>query len=755
MRRRNRIQALSSELAHTAAKILRQQAPAQFRFHNGVWIAASTGEAWLYAAMPQIPLLWEGENAQRRHAQTLQTMFVELAEFAATDDGKPEFHLLALGWEDTPRAGEAVDPGVQEWLKPVIGQFSVGASLFVVGVKLRSVESRPLARIGSILSGRPLVTERSLSSRRSNEWRFSRDRDIAMSILARAGGRLPTDAECNRMSLWLRRGLGYSPLLEDESLENDVATWDALYGLGDIEFSVPVDFSRFESLEDSLWLADTFGRHDGCVAVSVRGVLATDPLAEHGYEDRTLVHHCSVVFAHRRTQGGASAFTRDIAQACGVESLTLDGDQRVEALAETLPLGQPRLGASRSPRSGMPITVLTRSGIGAFHAVGDEGGAWIGTAMPEHPLVWLDPFAAAKRNAPPFLHIIGDPGRGKTFLMKMVADQMATTDLPVVYVNPKGADSAERFADRAGADFIKVSSLEQGALDPFRFATDPLWAAELASEHLVTCLPSLGVKETAHMAAVLRQAAKDGARCVGEALLHPEISDSMRRQVNLHVEANPLFGLGISSEPRHPWRFATVGSFSVVEFDRLIPLPASFDSLADLGAEERAAVSAVRLVVNAALEQMCAAGKGVLLVDEADAVMSAGGSSRVKRRLLAAGPSHGILPIMASQRPIKPSVVGDAPWRWDGGRVLVLAMEDAEDVQRALALCGLDYSDSKHDFLRLAGPITDPDHPYHNRGALGFYRDLDGRMSAVMVGPLPDDMRLRYSHELPLSRTAV
>ena len=752
MQRHNRIATLSSELADTADRILRRQSPQCMRLDNGIWIA-TTGEAWLYAAMPQAPLLWEDADKQRSYAQNLQSMFVELANSASAHHGDPEFHLLALGWQDAPRAGPQVDPGVREWLRPVFSGFSVGASLFVVGVKLRPVKPRPHERLASLLSGRPPLNERSVD--RMDKWPTLWDRDIAMAVLDRAGARRLSHAECDRMSLWLGGGLEHTPALESGAHEYGSAAWDALYGPEGIQFSVPVDFTRLESSDGVPWLATAFGHlDDNCLTVSIRGTLTADPLVEHGYDDRTLVHRCSVVIVHRRSQDTSYSFTTHMAEACGVESLTLVGDQRVEALAETLPLGQPRLGASRSPRSGMPVSVLARSGIGAFHAVGDEAGAWIGASMPDRSLVWLDPFAAAKRGAPPIVNIVGDPGKGKTFLLRMIADEMASTDMPVVYVNPKAADSAEDFAEQARADFVKVSSLEQGALDPFRFATTPERAAELAAEHILTFLPSIHGEEAEHLTTVLRLAAQAGARCVGEALAHPEMRDFVREQVTWNAASHPLFGLGISKEPLRPWRFADLGRFAVIEFDRTLPWPVSCDSMADLDSSERAAVTAMRLVVHATIEQMCVVGQGVLLVDEADAVMAAGGDRRIERRLQDVGTSHGILPIMSSQKPIKPSAAAAAPWQWGCGRVLVMGMEDVDDVQKSLALCGLEYSEQKHDFLRLAGPHTNPDDPSRNRGALGFYRDFDGRLSAVLIGPLPDDMRQRFATD-PLSHPSV
>lgn len=43
---------------------------------------------------------------------------------------------------------------------------------------------------------------------------------------------------------------------------------------------------------------------------------------------------------------------------------------------------------------------------------------------------------------------------------------------------------------------------------------------------------------------------------------------------------------------------------------------------------------------------------------------------------------------------------------------------------------------------------SNPDYPIGNRGALGFYRDLDGRLSALLIGPLPDDMYQRLAADL-------
>ena len=82
-----------------------------------------------------------------------------------------------------------------------------------------------------------------------------------------------------------------------------------------------------------------------------------------------------------------------------------------------LPCGIPRIGASKVFNRDLTVGMVAASGIGAFNDIGDSEGVWIGTAPPDHSLVWLDPQGASKENKPPSMGVVGEPGAGKTFLL--------------------------------------------------------------------------------------------------------------------------------------------------------------------------------------------------------------------------------------------------------------------------------------------------------------------------------------------------
>ncbi|MCY3851800.1 MAG: hypothetical protein OXF75_13530 [Acidimicrobiaceae bacterium] len=67
------------------------------------------------------------------------------------------------------------------------------------------------------------------------------------------------------------------------------------------------------------------------------------------------------------------------------------------------------------------------------------------------------------------------------------------------------------------------------------------------------------------------------------------------------------------------------------------------------------------------------------------------------------------------------------------------------ETEAALSLLRLEPNDSRRQFLSDAGPVHDPANPAASSGAYGLLRDLDDRVSAVHVGPIPEEDRRRFS----------
>ena len=781
------------------AKIMNRQqrrpTPISARLPDGTLISHN-GDAWLYMVMPLVPLVWEDHDQQMAHAQRLHAMLTELGSHSrgsAVPGMKMgahyrEFHMVSLAWDEPPRTPDAIHPQVRQWLDPVFAEFDTGAGLFAVGVKLRTASA--FSASGFVSTIRNVIAES--TARTPDRGAFAADRALVGPIVARGGGKIPSDDQIRRLETWWNGGVADHLSLHVTPDGRSVAVDFWPEGL---EFSALMEFSKFHlNPSHGLWLADAFGHHDGCVAVSLRGTLVPASVARNDFRksqrkasarigeqdaagdlqrqedhdlldtaaklesmyadaDEPLVRWCSIVFA-RRASRADTTFATMLEQSWGVKSKVVEHRQ-IEAMEETLPCGVPRIGASKVFSRDLTVGMIAASGIGAFNDIGDSEGVWIGTAPPDHSLVWLDPQGASKENKPPSMGVVGEPGAGKTFLLQLIATQATQMGLPVVFINPKSADTLGEFADAVGGETIKVSSLqrEPGLLDPFRYCTDTEIACEIALAHINTVMVSIPEKDRILMAAGVRQAAEEGAQCVGDALSHPRVPQEWGELVKLAAQSQPLFGLGISMKPRGTWDFTTSGRLTLVEFDRPIPIPETITNTALLNSDERAAVAAIRLITRAALEQMFRGGiGGVLIVDEAHMFLSSQEGRNILQNLGRTGRSQGILPIMATQR-LADLIADGVDMTSYMGRAFIMKMTDPKETDAALALCGLEATDDRRDFLRKAGPIHDRDDPSRSRGALALHRDLNDRVSAVLVGPVPEEVRMRFSTNL-LDRAA-
>ena len=754
---------------------------------DGTWIGHN-GDGWLYMVMDRAPLVWADPKERMTHAAKLHALFVELGGLsrASTLPGTKmgadfrEFHLISLAWDEKPVAPPAIHPKVVDWLGPSFERFSKGDALFAVGVKLR--RASPFTASGFVGAIRSAIYES--MSRVPDRNEFAADRALIGPILGRAGGQLPTDAEAARIETWWNygRGADTTVIAEPDGRSISCDAWPE-----GLEFAALMEFQSPRLIpEHGMWLADCFGHHQGCVAVSVRGHLVPHTMArilgrksqrkgksrvieqaETGdldrEEDRTLlftselieslfvnsreplVRDCSIVFARRAT-AAVEDYISMLDQSWGLKVKVLEYRQ-VEALEETLPLGTPRFGKSGPFAHDLTVGVLAASGLGAFNRIGDDEGVWIGTAPPDHSLVWLDPLGASKQNKPPAMAVIGEPGAGKTFLLQMIATQAALSGIPVVFINPKSSDSLGGFAQAVGGEVVTVSTTsdEPGLLDPFRYARTPDEAASIAQAHINTAMAgSLNEEQLILLKAGLRRGALNGALCVGEALKDTDIPERVRNLIRVNAENTPLFGLGVSMVPRESLTIASGSGLTLIEFDRELPVPPNTSVSASLTTEERNAVAAIRLICRAALEQMYKAGRGVLIIDEAHVFLGSQEGRSILQNLGRQGRSQGILPILATQR-LADVVAEGVDMSSYLGRELIMMMTDRRETEAALTLCGLEVTDKRREFLANAGPIHDKDNPALSRGAFALHRDLQGNVSAIHIGPVTEDERMRYS----------
>lgn len=755
--------------------------PVAFRREDGVFVAHN-GEAWLYRVLPLVPLYWEDQDVRDEEANRMHHLLTELTQLGK---GSPvpgsrigadyrEFHLLRLVWDTVPTPPQ--DGPLGDWQRPVLSRFSVTDGLLALGVRLRrqhltgerrgGVWSKVTGLFSTVVDGEPDPAS------------WAADQSGVAAPIARAGGMVPTDEQADRLEFWWNGGRGADAPLYPSVDGMSVATQMWPSGL-QMTALIGSDVVHFDP-DDGMWMQEALTHDDGCVAVSVRGQLVhagnaramlrrsqrkainqITEQAETGDLDReedterlllaqqmesatrageVLLRDTSIVFA-RRAEDVNTTFADMLNNRWGFRIRVVQ-QRQLEALEETLPCGATRLGNAKPFAQDVTAGVIAASGFRAFSTVGDKTGLWMGCAMHDMTPVWLDPLGSARADKPPTMAVVGEPGSGKTFLLQLLSTQAAVAGLPVVFVNPKPADDLSGFALTVGGEVVTVSSLaeEPGLLDPFRFAR-PTDAAQIALAHILTVFVEMREEDEIKLSAGLTRAATAGARSVGEALTDDLVPEEVRNLVMQQAEGAPLFAMGVgdNSSDAHGSLGGDTGGLTLVQFDRQLDLPSQVAPVKEYNRNERIAVAAVRLVARAALEQMFQHGGGVLVLDEAHVFLSSQEGRAILQRLGREGRSQRILPILATQR-IADLVANEADMGSYLGRTMVMRMTDEREASAALNVCGLDATPERLSKLGEAGPDREAGLP-----AWGLLRGLNGRCAAVSVGPIPEDMRLKWS----------
>ena len=176
---------------------------------------------------------------------------------------------------------------------------------------------------------------------------------------------------------------------------------------------------------------------------------------------------------------------------------------------------------------------------------GTTRGIFVGLAVPDLSLAWLDPFGASKTHMPATMAVLGDSGSGKTFTLQSLATQGSLLDIPTAMINPKPADSLDGFCSAVGGTTVTIATGGDtpGLLDPFRFAPDRKAAAEIAAAHISAVLSdAISHQDRVLLEAAFRRAANEGARCVGDCLRHRDAPTRGKRS-----RAGPGRGAAASS----------------------------------------------------------------------------------------------------------------------------------------------------------------------------------------------------------------
>ena len=761
--------------------------PVAFVSKGGI-VVGHNQEVWLWRVLESAALKYGSDESRARHAARLHTMLVDLGRTgrdpmirgSSVGSDYREFHLIALNWTEWAQVPDGTPAKLAEWLEPVL-RFAVGEGIFAVGAKLRKAAAPGANSLNPVRILKSYLEEASGGS--PDLTSYAADRATVATILGKAGGRVPTLAELRRLELWWKGGGHARPdgmqwMPDGRSVANDY--WQ----YGNLEVSAMAFYERTLMDAQGLWLADAFGHvESGCVAASIRGKLVPSKVVrdqmrraqrkalgrveeqektqdirreedsenlnlanalEEAFrtESEPMMRDVSLIMARETDAEARESYLDELENRWGVVVKPVEYRQR-SALLEMLPCGPRSVGLKKPFVQDCSIDIVAESGFGSMSRVGDDPpGIFLGLAPPDLSLAWLDPFGASKTHMPATMLIVGDSGSGKTFSLQSIATQGANAEINTAMINPKPADSLAGFCAAAGGTTIKIATGGDtpGLLDPFRFAPTSGMAAEIASAHMSTVLgDAISHQDRILMEAAFRRAADQGAQCVGHCLEHLDVPPEAKKMVLAQAEGSSLFALGIAPEPL-PGLAAAGKGLTLIEFDRPLPIPTKVDAMPNYEPIVRTAIAVMRLVVRAVMEQMFAAKGpgglpqgGILIIDEAHALMGSEEGLAIIERLSREGRSQKVLPILATQRVADVADLG--PYL---SRVVALKLSDRSEAIAALELLRLDPTEKR--IADLANAAATSESP-----AVAYHRDLRGRCSLITIGPMPEHVRSLFS----------
>lgn len=760
------------------------------RTDDGIYIGLND-EIWLYWVLPSVPFRHEDPETQLAIGGPLHEVLMDIGATSRRPiGGLPmtgeyrDIHLVGVQWEEQPVPPNGVTERHAAFLRETY-TFLAGRKVCFLGVKLRRGGSRAAEGADGVSKYLLRMAKQSMRSGYPDINEYRRDRERMQAVLARNGCRRPTVTEQRMLESWFNMGQGADTLLTAEPSGRKLSCRAWPQG---IEMSAVVEFERImlHAPQDA-WAADAFSHAEGAIVVSVRGELMPSDVArnkfrsaqrkvkaqweeemktgdlerkEHGdtfsmaqaienyFVDGSepLISEASIVTARIATDAEDTHLDM-LRSRYGIIAKPLEMRQ-IDALDETLPCSNRRLGRIRPTGQALSVPMIAYSGIASFSQMGDDRGLFLGLALPDYSPVLVDPEASATRDEPPGMAVVGEPGSGKTFAGLLLAYQAVLAGHTTIFINPKSGERASlsHFAEQIDGQVISLRDLEGmggGALDPFRYCTDPNIAAEILSQHILSTLIDLSERQRVEVLAGIQQGARQGARCAMEALSYVADNEAVDLVTKM-TTGSTLFALAMGSSPSNgTLGIGRRGQFTLIEFDRPLALPTSLGKMKDYDAAQREAVATMRLITRACYEIMLANRGGVLLVDEAWQILGSSEGVAAITQMGREGRSQSILPILLTQK-IADVVREGVDLETFISRVLVLRTRDPKEASTGLKLVGLAPTRDRLQWLARAGARkATAESP--GRGALGYYRDMDGKHCAVHIGPTPEYFRFMAS----------
>lgn len=440
----------------------------------------------------------------------------------------------------------------------------------------------------------------------------------------------------------------------------------------------------------------------------------------------------------------------------GVKVSELSG-QQMEGFASTRPGGALELNPipnialrnflTRYAQNDYSSSLIAFSGATLDGNIGDREGFLIGRNLPNLEPHYFDPFGSKKEGRSPAWLIMGEPGSGKSHLLKTLLLQCKLNNTGCVFIHPKRDRTLKSLAANNNLRFIDFNPSDKdshGMLDPFLYITDDKGlASRLAANFLLeTIFSELGsIAKTDFMNVFLKAANDPRVTCGWHALsFMTDIGDIPRDKILQTIltsikEGGPA-ALVFSKPGMKKINFAGGEKNATI-----IHIDQEFDLDGD-GAEALTNRALLKLMILESFYNLLDNGGGLFIADEAHAFL--GDSEMVTRfsSIVRKGRSYAVTPIFASQRVSDLENAGFQP-----SRITMLMTKDEEEAKAGLRLAQMSEPFDKH-----IGFLKDCDYKpakFDDSGAListerlpkGIMMDLNLRHGQVVFGPhLPETL---------------
>lgn len=415
----------------------------------------------------------------------------------------------------------------------------------------------------------------------------------------------------------------------------------------------------------------------------------------------------------------------------------------------------------------LPVQTIAHAGFQSLAEVGDDptmkktGGrthssALLGFSEEDRQPAYVTASASSAVDAYPFMLLAGATRSGKTMALLWLAFQWADQGTPVILVDPKPHDPTQEeqgFAkpvlSRGGQVFSLSELLEvDGVFDPIRTSIRPeegvLTAASLLGR--INPFGTTRADIEVDLRSALTYGVQQGATCTGQALQiaaqNNACPPAVWSQVKKVLDSDPVFRSMVGMDPKGETLRVT-NRLTLIEagsFPLELPDPGSDPTSLDVELGQRITSGLVGSMVRGST--MALSGRdGVVMLDEAWMFLAAG-FTEVERLGRLAG-SQRVFPVLATQRV---SDARDAGLSGYISRGLILHLPEEE----AYAAAELFNQDPTPELIsRISAPEWRGAAPNWNslkalwdrkgagrnnlRGAVGYYFDLDGRVSPTEI----------------------